>query len=119
MRWKFQDRWDKILRLKGIAWGDRNVATSRISEAMSTVGADIVDVHFFSGVQTTLAFGARPASVRALAKALTEAGLELDEESLTVLEAGASASEELEGTLSITFPDGESDLRREVPSVPG
>ncbi len=61
MQWKFQDRWDKSLRLKGISWGDRNVATSRISEAMSTVGADIVDVHFFSSVQTTLAFASSKA----------------------------------------------------------
>ena len=82
-------------------------------------GADIVDVHFFAGVQTTLAFEARPASGRALGKALTEAGLELDEGSIAVLESAASATEELEGTLSITFPEGESDLRRDVPSVPG
>jgi hypothetical protein len=116
---KFQDRSDRILRLKGIAWGDRNAATSRISEAMSAVGTAIVDVHFFSGVQTTLAFEARPASVRALARALTEAGLELDDASFAALEGAANATEELEGTLSITFPEGDSDLRREVPSVPG
>jgi hypothetical protein len=119
MRWKFQDHWDKILRLKGVAHGDRNVATAQISDAMNAAGAAIVDVHLFSGVMTVLAFEVAPDALQALGAALTGAGLELDAVSADMLAKAPPGDAPLEGTLSIAFPEGDPDLRRDVPSVPG
>lgn len=120
MRWKFQDHWDKVVRLAGVARGDRHAATARISEAMSEASATIVDVHLFSGVLTVLGFELPPESARGLENALVGAGLELDEASRRALtEVATSREERVEGTLAITFPDGDPDLRRDVPAVPG
>jgi len=120
MHWAFQDRWDKILRLQAIARGDRNAATFLVSEAFNEAGASIVDVHFFSGVRTVLTFEVAPDRVRALEEALVRAGLELDAPSAAVVASAANAHDvELEGTLSITFAEGDPDLKREVPAVPG
>ena len=111
---------DKILRLRAIARGDRNAATARVSEEFNEVGASIVDVHLFSGVMTVLTFEVSPERMPALEAALVGAGLELDASSLAVAAAAATAQEgELEGTLSITFAEGDPDLKREVPAVPG
>lgn len=120
MRWKFQDQWDKVVRLQGVARGDRHALTARISAAMSDASAVIVDVHLFSGVLTVLAFELAPEDAKGLADALHGAGLDLDEASRRVLtEVARSREERVEGTLAITFADGDPDLRREVPAVPG
>jgi len=119
MRWAFQDRWDKILRLEAIAHGDRNAITARVADAFQEAGAFIVDVHFFSGIMTTLSFEVTPAHVPALQAALVKAGLRLDDASLPLLAAAAHAeAEELEGTLALMFAEG-TDVRHVVPAVPG
>ena len=119
MRWAFQDRWDKIVRLEAIAHGDRNAITARVADAFQEAGAWIVDTHFFSGIMTTFSFEVTPAHVPALQAALVKAGLRLDDASLPVLAAAAHAeTEELEGTLALTFAEG-TDVRHEVPAVPG
>lgn len=121
MRWAFLDRWERVLRLEGIARGDRNVATARVSAAFSAAGAAIVDVHFFSGVRTVLGFEVSPDRLPALRAALLEVGLELGEASLAATRAAerAEGDGEIVGTLAITFADGDADLEREVPEVPG
>jgi len=121
MRWAFLDRWESVLRIEGIARGDRNVATSRVSSAFSDAGASILDVHFFSGVRTVLGFEVTPDRVPALREALLAAGLELGDPSLRAMNAAerAEGDGEIAGTLAITFPDGDADLAREVPEVPG
>jgi len=110
---------DRILRLRGVARGDRNAATSRVSVAISAAGASIVDVHFFSGIQTVLTLTFAPSDARALATALGDADLELDDASQELLTSAASATTELEATLTIVFADGDPELRRDVPSVDG
>lgn len=119
MRWKFQDQWDKVVRLQGVARGDRHALTARISAAMSDASAVIVDVHLFSGVLTVLAFELAPEDAKGLADALHGAGLDLDAKSRQALTEVASSRQRVEGTLAITFADGDPDLRREVPAVPG
>lgn len=119
MRWAFLDRWETILRLEAVARGDRVVATARTSAAFDEVGASIVDVKFFSGVRTVLNFEVEPASISALMAALEGAGLELNDVSRARAEAAARADGEIVGTLAITFAEGDPDLVREVPAVPG
>lgn len=114
------DEWKGFVQLSGVAAGDRTTATERIRDALSEVGAWITDVHFFSGIQTVLAFDVEAAALAALAGALERAGLALDESSRkTLAQAAAGAKAEVHGTLAITFVHGDPDLKHEVPSVPG
>lgn len=122
MVWEFLHRWEKQLRLRGIAFGGRDAATARVRDAFSEAGAWITDVHMFAGVQTVLGFSVLPERLRALEEALTGGGLVLDAESRAAFARAASAplpSEELEGTLAVVFAQGDSDLKHEVPAVPG
>lgn len=119
MVWAFLDTWKQFLRLVGVAPGDRNAATARIDAAFDEAGAHITDVHFFSGIQTTFTFEVPSTRVAALAAALERAGIALDARSRAAAGKAAGGAVEVEGTLAVMFPQGDPDLRREVPAVPG
>lgn len=108
-----------LLRLNAVARGDRDETTARVRDAFGGAGAWIVDVHFFSGVQTTFAFEIRSECVVSLERALRVAGLVFDEPSLEALRRVRSAGQDLQGTLAVTFAHGDPDLKHEVPAVPG
>jgi len=120
MVWAFLEHHNEQLRLVAVVPGDPNAATLRVREAFSEAGAWITDVHFFSGLQTTLAFEVAPGFVRPLVAALEHAGLVFDETSRAAVERAAGIpGESLEGTLGVIFAEGDPDVRREVPAVPG
>lgn len=110
---------ERFLRLHVIARGSREVATARVRDAFQEAGAFITDVHFFSGVQTVLQFEVDGARVAALHRALVAAGVELDADGAAALERARGADGELQGTIAVTFADGDPDLTHEIPSVPG
>jgi hypothetical protein len=110
---------DRFLQLKAIAVGDRTAATSRVRDAFAEAGAWITDVRFFSGVQSVFVFEMESSGRLALRDALTKAGLELDAASLAALEPAPAISGDVGGTLVVLFRDGDPDLRRDVPAVPG
>jgi hypothetical protein len=100
--------------------GDRVAATARVRDVFGEAGAWITDVHFFSGVQTAFAFEVAADHLAALEAALNRAGVSLDETSRERLAAAVEgATGEVEGTLAVTFAEGDPDLRHEVPAVPG
>lgn len=114
------DRWGGRLALIGHARGAPHVVVGAVDDALSRARATITDVRFFSGIQVTLHFEVARADVRALAAALTEAGVRLEADSTAGLsEAEGAAAAELSGTLALTLVDGDPDLKLEVPSVPG
>jgi hypothetical protein len=120
MRRAFLDRWQKDLRLIAFAAGDRNAVTARVRAGFGEVGAWITDVHFFSGLQTTLSIDVAPKRLRALQAALERAGVVFDDASRAVIDEAAHAPvDSLEGTLAIIFPHGDPNLRHPVPAVPG
>jgi hypothetical protein len=109
-----------VLRLSAVTRGERSEATARVSDAIGEAGAWITDVHFFSGIQTTFAFEITADRLAALEAALLRAKVSLDRLSRERL-AGAAADtpEEVQGTLAVTFAEGDPDLKHEVPTVPG
>jgi hypothetical protein len=107
------------VRLTAIAKGHPDATTARVSDAFSEASASIVDVHFFAGVVTVLTFELAPESAGVLGVALARAGVDLDQASLAALERAASATDEVTGTLAITFAHGDPNRRHEVPAVPG
>jgi hypothetical protein len=109
------------LQLKGITHGGRDEMTLRIRDAFGVAGAWITDVHFFSGVYTVFTFEVACVDARALASALVATGLALDEPGRAALEAAATAAGEgdVAGTLAVTFAEGDPDMTRDVPAVPG
>lgn len=109
----------RFLQLRAIARGSREAATARVRDAFQDAGAFITDVHFFSGVQTVLQFEVDAERVAALHRALEGAGVELDASGAAALERARFATGELQGTIAVTFADGDPDLTHEIPSVPG
>jgi hypothetical protein len=107
------------LQLKAIARGDRAAATTRIRDAFGEAGVWIVSVNFFGGVQTVFCFEGSASSARELAGALARASIELDDASRGLLALLPAGEEDTAGTLAVLFPQGDPDLRRDVPSVPG
>src|SRR5579883_1201908 len=95
-----QETWTQFLRLVGVAHGDRNQATARIDEAFAEAGAAILDVRFFSGIQTVLTFEAAASRVKLLVEALERAGVVFDEASLAeaARDRGDAA---VQGTLAV------------------
>ncbi len=117
MRWAFLER--RYVRLSALARGDRVAVTARVRDAFIEAHAWITDVHFFSGLSTTLGFEVDATRLVALERALAAAGLTLDEESRTSICAVDPDAGEVQGTLCLKFVHGDPDLRHEVPSVPG
>ncbi|MCA9608262.1 MAG: hypothetical protein KC619_21785 [Myxococcales bacterium] len=120
MHWAFLERWRGHLRLTALTRGDRVEATARVRDAFIEAGAFITDAHLFGGMQTTLGFEVEAHHLADLERALADAGVRLDADSVAQLhEAAAHARGELEGTLALVFVRGDPDIRHEVPSVPG
>jgi hypothetical protein len=115
--WAFLER--RYVRLTALARGDRVAVTARVRDAFIEAHAWITDVHFFSGLSTTLGFEVDATRLPALERALEAAGLTLDEESRAAVRAIGADAGEVQGTLCVTFVHGDPDLRHEVPSVPG
>lgn len=94
--------------------------TARVRDAFSEASAWITDVHFFSGVQTSFTFEIAGDQVPSLAEALVRAGLAFDGASrAAIADRERLREEEVNGTLAVTFADGDPDLTHEVPAVPG
>lgn len=116
----YLERWGGCLRLIGSARGEPHAVVGAVDDALSRAHASITDVHFFSGIQVTLHFEIAREDLAALGTALSDAGVRLDPESAAGLAESCGAEvAELAGTLALTLLDGDPDLKREIPAVPG
>ncbi len=110
----------RALRLLTVARGDRHAATSRIRDAFNDAGAWITDVHFFSGVQTVFAFEVAAERLGALEAELLRRGMSLDDVgAASIRDAIREVVGEIQGTLVAMFADGDPDLTRDIPAIPG
>jgi len=112
------ERRPAFVQIHAIARGDRSAMTAKIRDAFGEAGAFLTDVRFFSGVMTVFVFEGDAGAVRALALALGRAGVGVDDAGRAAI--GRLGDEQtVAGTLAVAFPEGDPDLRRDVPSVPG
>jgi hypothetical protein len=103
-----------MLIFRGIPYS----VTRRVSQAMDDAGAHGVDVQLFSGVLMVLSFELAAGRAPALLAALDGAGVRLDAAGRAAVE-GLPAKDDTVGTLAVTFAEGDPDLRRVTPAVPG
>ncbi|HEV2800029.1 MAG TPA: hypothetical protein VGW12_06020 [Pyrinomonadaceae bacterium] len=118
-----------FLRLCGFTRDDRHEMISRVSRAFAESNGSIIDFKMFSNVSLNVLFELPARRIGELAAALSATGLRLDAESRDLLAerqeryaadlAASSQSNEIAGSLQITFIHHEPDLRIEVPPIPG
>ena len=113
------DRWGGLLVLQGIAKGEPNETMNAIDDAFGEARASILDVHFFSGVHVSFAFEVHGSDVATLGDALARARVVLDEDSLGALQEAKELDRAIQGTLAVTFAQGDPNVRHEIPKVPG
>jgi hypothetical protein len=105
-------------RLQAVAREPRVAAISRVEEAVQRQGGFILDFKAFSDLSLNLLVESSASGVVALADSLVALGwpVEIDpgREAL-----GARATERVEGTVQLTFPEGVGALAHPQPAVPG
>jgi hypothetical protein len=99
------------------ARGNRHEATQRVADALAAAGGWILDSHFFSGVVLNLFFEVDSSNIARLESELERCGQLVTTKQERLPVEGASGL--VQGTLRVCFVDGDPDLRRTVPSVPG
>ena len=90
---------------------DRNLAISKVCEAISTSGGWIEDQFFFSNKAATIRFEMPFPSTGILQSRLLEEGLKLHAEG----ELPSGDAGDFRGAISLTFVHQEPDLKRDVP----
>jgi hypothetical protein len=105
-------------RLQVIAREPRLAAISRVEEAVQRQGGFILDFKAFSDLSLNLLVESSGSGVVALADSLIALGWPVElEPGREIL--GAQAAERLEGTVQLTFPEGDGALAHPQPAVPG
>lgn len=105
-------------QIRAFARGDRHQAIEAAKEAVLRRRGDILDFTPFSNLALSMVLELRGDGVVALVDAL--AALEWTVELRPSREAlSGRAGEVLGGTLHLTFPEGDGELRIRVPDVPG
>jgi hypothetical protein len=115
--WKATAR-GRNFRLQAVAREPRVAAISRVEQAVQRHGGFILDFKAFSDLSLNLLVESSGSGVVGLADSLIALGwpVEVDpgREAL-----GAQAAERLEGTVQLTFPEGDGALAHPQPAVPG
>ena len=111
------------LRLQAITSHPRLEVVSQLTSVLNEVGW-IVDFHQFSNLSLTVLFEMPRTGVPRLRSGLAAIPFSLLASSLDALsrieqESVSSASENLSGSIQVTFVHSEPDLRIPVPAVPG
>jgi hypothetical protein len=115
--WKSVAR-GRHFRVQAVSRGRREEAIARAEEAIQRRRGDILDFKMFSNLSLTLLVELDGDAVPALADELSALGWHVD------LEPGRDAlagrcGERMEGTVQVTFPEGDGELVIPVPAVPG
>jgi len=115
--WKTVAR-GRHFRLRAVAREPRPAAISRLEEAVQRHGGYILDFKAFSDLSLNLLVESSGSAVVALADSLVALGwpVEVEPDRVTL---AASAAEQLEGTVQLTFPEGDGSLAHPQPAVPG
>src|SRR5512139_2786168 len=115
--------WKSVARGRG--FGVRAVARARRDEAIALVEAavqrrrgDLLDFKMFSNVSLNLVVELDAGAVAGLVEELAALGWPVEVEPGREALAGR-AGERLEGTLQVTFPEGDGELVIPLPRVPG
>jgi hypothetical protein len=117
------DLWRSIgrgrhFRLCTVAREPRQSAVTRVEALVQAQRGDILDFKMFSNLSLNLLVELEASGLTALADALQELGwaVELAPEREALRPRGV---ERLEGTVQVTFPDGDGELIIPLPKVPG
>lgn len=115
--------WKRVARgrefhIQSVARESRETAISRTEALVQRHGGDVLDFKMFSNLSINLIVEATGAGVVAVVDALTALGwsVELEPARPLLLER---AADRLEGTLQISFPEGDGELVVVTPAVPG
>jgi hypothetical protein len=115
--WKVVAR-GRDFRIQAIAREGRGAAIARAEAEVQRQHGDILDFRMFSNLSLNLLVEMTGGGVLALADALAAAGwgvgVDPGKDSLA-----ERAADRLEGTLQVTFPEGDGELVIPVPAVPG
>ena len=117
------DYWKRVARgrefhVQSVAREPRDRAISRAEALVQRHGGDVLDFKIFSNLSINLIVEATGAAVVAIVDALSTLGwcTEVEPERVLLLQR---AADRLEGTLQITFPEGDGELKVVTPAVPG
>jgi hypothetical protein len=115
--------WRSIARgrrfhLQAVAREPRAAAISRVEEAVQRHGGFVLDFKAFSDLSLNLIVELSGLGVLALVDGLTALGWPVDVDPGRD-ELGACAGERLEGTVQVTFREGNGALAHPQPAVPG
>ena len=117
------DYWKRVARgrefhVQAIAREVREAAISRTEALVQRHGGDVLDFKMFSNLSINLIVEATGAGVVAVVDGLQALGwnVELEPTRELLLER---AADRLEGTLQLTFPEGDGGLKVVTPAVPG
>jgi len=115
--------WKNVARgrrfhLQSVARRPRTAAISRVEQEVQRLGGFVLDFKAFSDLSLNLTVELGGDGVVALVDALTALGWPVE------LEPGRDAmlgcaGERLEGTVQVTFPEGDGALAHPQPAVPG
>lgn len=106
-----------ILMLTAVTRVERKLATSLVFDAVNRLGGWIDDVQMYSNLMNTIRFTLPGEAFGSLVEALRANEIAVDTP-LDLDEIGKVAAERM-ATLQLTFIHDESDLKREIPSIPG
>ena len=104
--------------LRAVVRGEREEAIERAKVAVGVAGGDVLDFKMFSNLSLTLIVELPGSGLLSLLDALVALGWNVEVEPGREAIAGR-ASELLEGTVQLTFPEGDGELRIPQPAVPG
>jgi hypothetical protein len=115
--WKSMAR-GRDFRVQSVARVPREEAIALVEERVQRAGGFVLDVHMFSDLALAMIVELGAGDVAALVDGLAVLGWAVEVE--PAREALASrAPGRLEGTVQVTFPDGEGRLVIPTPAVPG
>jgi hypothetical protein len=117
------DYWKRVARgrefhVQAIAREVREAAISRTEALVQRHGGDVLDFKMFSNLSINLIVEATGAGVVAVVDGLQALGWYVDLEPTRELLL-ERAADRLEGTLQLTFPEGDGALKVTTPAVPG
>jgi len=105
-------------RIQAVAGGGRDQAIGLARDAISASRGDILDFKMFSNLSLCLIVEVAGERVPALAGALAALGWGVEVDPAPEVLAGR-AGEPLQGTVQLTFPEGDGRLEIPTPAVPG
>ena len=110
-----------VLRINGTTRADREEVIARARNAITDSGGWILDAKLFSNVSINLSFEIPASRIGSLRDALESIELHLSTSSLeSIAQHGSDEqSDDIAGSLHITFINDEPDLRIQVPAIPG